>query len=202
MRQSAVTRRRAARSCLLRLALAPDGSPFIDVAGRAPGRGVYVEAAELREALSPKGLAKVFRGRARAIAAGEVEGMVEEAVGRIEARIEHLVGLARRAGGLAVGSEATLASLGRGDAALVVIATDASARTSERIGRALGATPRVEVSTVLSLGRAIGREALAVAAIEHPRLAEAIQREAERRAGLTAGAAAGSAGSRGTRKND
>ena len=40
MRQCVVTRERAPQRALLRLALGPSGEAYVDVLGRAPGRGV------------------------------------------------------------------------------------------------------------------------------------------------------------------
>ena len=42
-----MSKERAPKETLLRLALDPDGKPFVDLLARAPGRGVYVAAEEL-----------------------------------------------------------------------------------------------------------------------------------------------------------
>src|SRR5687768_13465124 len=107
-RQCAFTKARAPKEELLRMALDPDGKPFVDLLARAPGRGVYVSPASLESALSPKGLDKVFKGKAKKLSQEEIEAMVRGTADRLEARIVELLGLARRAGELQLGTDAVL----------------------------------------------------------------------------------------------
>lgn len=202
IRQSIVSRERAEKGRLLRLALDPEGVPFVDVLGKAPGRGVYVEPEALEEALGPKAMGRAFRGAARAMTAADIEAVIATARSRLEGRLHELLGLARRAGGLTVGMDASLEEIERGRARLVVLARDLSdrsrAKVVENIQKRAGAggekgkgsageVPRIEVGTIESLGQSVGREAVGVAVIGHDVFARRAMIEAERREKLPRG---------------
>ena len=187
MRRCAVTRARAPQRDLLRLALAPDGTPFVDLLGRAPGRGVYVVCAPevLLTAVSPRGVGRAFKGKARPMPEDEAKRLVEETVERLTERMLELSGIARRAGRLEVGLDAALRMAARHPAGCVVaIASDASARTRER---ARAAVPEIYelFSPKASVGARLGRDEVALIGIRPSRLAERWVVEARRRAGLT-----------------
>lgn len=187
VRQSIVSRERVEKGRLLRLALDPEGRPFVDVLGRAPGRGVYVEPEGLAEALGPKAMGKAFRGAARAMSAEDIEAVVETTRTRLEARLLELLGLARRAGGLTLGMDATLEAIRRGQAKVVVTARDLSERSRAKVSEAAGELPQVVVGTIETLGQSLGREAVGVVVIEHAVFARRAKIEAERREKLPRG---------------
>ncbi len=88
-----------------------------------------------------------------------------------------MVGLALRAGQLAVGAEAVAAALGRGRAHLVVLARDLSAGSRRRVERAAGAVPTVSLGeSMAALGQALGRNPTGMAAVLDVHLAREIQR--------------------------
>lgn len=193
IRQCGLTRAHAPKTELFRLSLGPDGSVFVDVIGRAPGRGAYVVAEEktLRQALSKKGLSRLFRGKARLLTESEVEAEVGRTRSRLEARILELVGLARRAGELSLGSDAVLRALDRpGDVPVVVAASDASDRTIHKIESALpeGGARLVRVATKRALGRLLGRDEVSVVAIRRSKLADRILTESLRLSGIESAA--------------
>src|SRR5579875_2968914 len=70
IRSCILTRDRAPRAALVRLALAPDGRVLPDVRAKAPGRGAWIGAtrAELEEAIARRklrgALARAFKGAA------------------------------------------------------------------------------------------------------------------------------------------
>ena len=189
VRQSTVSRERADKTSLLRLVLDPDGFPFVDVLGRAPGRGVYVAPQELEQALSSKGLARAFRGKAKGLAPAEVNALVEATRSRLEERLVEMVGLARRAGQLALGMDATLSRLASSAQGTVVLtAIDFSERSTQRIQEAISKTEGaswIRASTTERLGRALGRETVGVVAVWHPSLARALLQEHGRISGLS-----------------
>jgi hypothetical protein len=185
IRQCAVTKARAPKETLLRLALDPNGRPFVDLLARAPGRGVYVSAEELREALGPKGLGRIFKGKAQKLTAEEIDAMMDETAHRIEARIVELIGLARRAGQLELGMDAVVRSLEGRVASTVVVAHDASDRTVRRVEQSLlEGTTLVRASTKEELGRLLGRDEVGVVAVHSSKLADRISAESLRLAGL------------------
>ncbi|MGF1509254.1 MAG: DUF448 domain-containing protein [Myxococcota bacterium] len=138
VRQCAITRHRARKSSLLRLALDPSGRPFVDVMAKAPGRGVYVspDREVLRAALTPKGLHRLFQRKS--VMAPNPESVLDETASRLRERVLDHLALARRAGCLAVGVEECIERLARCPSSLVVLAEDVSERSAGRIAAAVG----------------------------------------------------------------
>jgi len=182
-----VTRERAPQRTLLRLALGPEGQPYADVLGRAPGRGVYVRCDPdvVRRALSPKGVGRAFRGRAKALEPAEIEALLRDAVERLEQRIVEMTGIARRAGLLELGMDPVLRALATGSAGwLVLVTRDLGPSSTRKIESAVanaGARARViRVGTKETLGSRLGRSEVGVVAIRPSRHAERMASEADR----------------------
>jgi ribosomal protein L7Ae-like RNA K-turn-binding protein len=87
--------------------------------------------------------------------------------------IRGLLGLARRAGSLVVGSRETRAGLHRGQVRLMLLAADGSPRDRERLQRLAeeAGTPVRVAGTREELGRAIGRDPVAVVGVTDRNLA-------------------------------
>lgn len=107
VRSCVLTRDRAERDTLIRLALAPDGAVLPDVRAKAPGRGAWigVTRAELETAIA-KG--RLRGALARAFKTGDL-AIPDDLPSRIEAALQRHVldrfGLEARAGTLVTGSE-------------------------------------------------------------------------------------------------
>jgi len=101
-------------------------------------------------------------------------------------KIHGLLGLARRARSVLIGSRETRAGLRRGEVRLVLLAEDGSARDRERMRRVASeaGTPIVSLGTREELGRGIGAGPVAVMGLTDPSLAGEVAR-------LAAGDAAG-----------
>jgi predicted RNA-binding protein YlxR (DUF448 family) len=176
VRSSALTRERAPRSGLVRLVLDGEGHLLVDLLGRAPGRGTYVAPEELPSAL--KSLPKLFRGQARPLAEGEQQALLSKTFERLEARLLELIGLARRAGSLAIGMDPVLRSIASGEGPVVVLAGDlaeGSRRKIEEAGANVVAGPSME-----QIGQRLGRGPVGVVATSHRVFAPAIRAEAAR----------------------
>jgi predicted RNA-binding protein YlxR (DUF448 family) len=178
MRRCVSSKERRPKSALLRLALGPDRKPFVDILGKAPGRGVYVspDRAALAEVVSPKGITRAFKGAAIALDAQAVERMLLDTALRLEERILELVTLARRAGKLQIGMEAALEAT-KDPGAILVVAKDLSERSERALpeGRL-----RIRVSDKVTLGAKLGREEVGVAAVLPSVFSERLAFEAER----------------------
>lgn len=186
MRRSVVSRERQPKASLLRIALGPDRCPFVDLLGRAPGRGVYVEPnrGALEEILSPKGLERAFKGAAAPLEASAIQRTIDDTVARIEDRILELVSLARRAGKLDMGMDSVLRAAQRGERGLVlVLAADLSERSASMIPDITEGS-LVRVATKAVLGARLGRDEIGVVAIHPSAVAERVSLEATRRDGL------------------
>lgn len=90
--------------------------------------------------------------------------------------IRGLLGLARRAGRLSVGSRETRIGLHRGEVRLVLLAADASPRDRERVTRVAAeeGVPARIVGDRDTLGAAIGRDAVAVLGVRDAGMAQGL----------------------------
>lgn len=187
LRLCLVRRERGAREAMLRFVVAPDRTLVFDVGATLPGRGLWLSASgdvvEMalkrgvfpRAAKQPVTVPKDLRG--------QVEAMLRQ-------RIFELAGLARRSGGAISGFEKAREWLVSGRAGLVLQALDGSVEERARFigGREI---PVVTVLTAARLGQVFGREHAVHAVIAAGRLAETIQIEALRLAGVAAASPSG-----------
>ena len=124
-RRCIVTRESRPKAGLIRFVAGPDGEIVPDVAGRLPGRGIWVsaDAAALRQAAGKGLFARAAEAPVRVPAdlAERVEALLAQ-------RLVEPIALARKAGQAVAGLEKTKAALVSGEAALLVQAADGSAR--------------------------------------------------------------------------
>lgn len=173
---------------LVRFALDPDGQVVPDVAAVLPGRGMWVAADAQAIALAAR--KNLFSKSAKAQV--KVSADLPERVERlIVARMLSDLGLARRAGELAMGFDNVLRALGAKVApALLVEASDGAKDGRRKLFGAAKArglkTQTIEVLTSAELGLALGRENVIHAALKPGRLAERLSFDAGRLAGFRA----------------
>lgn len=212
MRRCAATRERLPKERMIRFVVGPDRAVVPDLAGRLPGRGIWLSAR--RDVLetgrrpvrpdaglaprSPK-LAGLFARAAK----GPVtvpDDLAELLRVGLERRIGELLGLARRAGQAVAGFEKAGEIVRAGRAGLIVQAADgsrderarfASAETARRLGLKI-----VSPLDAARLGAVFGRERAVHVALTPGKLAEAVGHEADRLAGV-AGADAADLGDEG-----
>ncbi len=92
-----------------------------------------------------------------------------------------LLGLARRAGKLAVGEEPVRLALQEGTARAVFLAADAGEHTRRKVSPKLGEVPlQVVPATKAELGRALGRESCAICAVTDKGFAESLAQRIEK----------------------
>jgi predicted RNA-binding protein YlxR (DUF448 family) len=181
LRRCIVTRERQDKARMIRFVVGPDRVLVPDLAGRLPGRGLWLSArADVLQAARARGaFARAARGPVTV--PPDLSAMVRMGLAR---RVAELLGLARRAGQAVGGFQKARDWLLGGRAALVVQAFDAS--PAER-ARLLAGRPGVPVVTALSaeaLGSVFGRDHVVHVAVASGRLADAIASEAERLAGV------------------
>jgi predicted RNA-binding protein YlxR (DUF448 family)/ribosomal protein L7Ae-like RNA K-turn-binding protein len=199
LRRCIVTRERLAKEAMIRFVIGPDRSVVPDLAARLPGRGIWLSARGdvLETACAKGGFARAARGPV--IVPADLAGIVH--VGLLR-RIAELLGLARRAGQAIAGFEKAQATVRAGRAGLVVQAADGSAEECARF--VSGAPAGIRIIAPLdaaALGGVFGRDRVVHVAVTPGRLADALDTEAarlaglaERTAGLTTKAPGGSAG--------
>ena len=138
IRSCVLTRDRAPRAALVRLALSPDGQVLPDVRAKAPGRGAWigVTRAELETALAKgklKGaLARAFKG-ASVTLSPELPAQIAAA---LERNALDRLGLEARGGTLLTGSERIEAAARAGQLHALYHAADASADGAGKLAQA------------------------------------------------------------------
>ncbi len=155
VRTCLATRRKADRSELIRLVLAPGGRVEVDWRGRLPGRGAWVtpsrQAVERLQA-KPGLLRRALGGEV------EVDGLLERVRAANVRALADALTLAHRAGCLRSGGERVRAALGGPGAAALLLASDASPRLAEDLRRRAGDLPVFELPWDReALGRLLGK---------------------------------------------
>ncbi|WP_424139802.1 RNA-binding protein [Roseomonas chloroacetimidivorans] len=180
LRRCVVTRESLPKEAMIRFVLGPDRVLVPDLAGRMPGRGMWLSARGdvLERALTRGAFTRAARGPVHPI-----PDLRETIVGGLRRRIRDQVGLARRAGQAVVGFQQAREWLQAGRAALLVEASDGSAPERARL---VGSheVPVVSVLGAAELGAVFGRDHAVHVAVAPGRLAEGIRMEAARLAGL------------------
>ena len=184
LRRCIVTRERLPKERMIRFVVGPDRTLVYDLAGKLPGRGIWLSAAgDVIETAAAKGnLTRAFARAARGPVAvpPDLVGVLEAALVR---RIGEMLGLCRRAGQAVAGFDKAREWLRSGRASLMVQAADGSpAERARLIGNST-----VPVFAPLPgevLGRVFGRDYVVHVAIAPGRLADSLRIEAERLAGV------------------
>lgn len=179
-RRSVVGRRSEPRERLVRFVLDEQKRLVPDVPGRMPGRGLWLEAdrrvlesAEARRTFGRLGVREFDPGRL----ASEIERQLER-------RCLDLLGLAQRARAVAVGFDAVRQALAADQAAVVLVARDASPHARKRFHQLPEGTVRVEAFDRVTLGRALGRDDAVYVALLRGKLARRFVEELDRLAGF------------------
>ena len=171
-RQCAGCAKRDSADDLLRIVLGEEGALAVDLADSRFGRGSHVHASKecMQKALRG-GFAKVFKTKVE----GTVESLGEQIVIAADRRIEGLLAGARR-GKLAIaGADVVREAYREGNAALVVVASDAAAATKHpEIQEAVAEGKAIAWSNKQRLGAIFGRDETAVCAVLHEGVAKAI----------------------------
>ena len=173
-------------SRLIRFVAAPDGQVVPDVAGKLPGRGLWVTAT--RAAVIQAVEKKLFSRAAKANVTADA-GLADRAEQALVSRMLGDLGLARRSGALVLGFDNVLRALdGPRPPAVMVEASDGSGDGKRKLynaAHARGMKPQlIEGLTSAELGLALGRENVIHAAVQSGGLAERLTFDAERLQGF------------------
>lgn len=181
LRRCIVTRESQPKDGMIRFVLGPPGRALVpDLAGRLPGRGMWLSARAdvLERALSRGAFARAARGPVQA--PPDLRATIEDG---LRARIRDLLGFARRAGQVVVGFQQAREWLRAGRAGLLVGAADGSPAERARL-RGERDVPVVDALDAAALGSVFGRDHAVHAAVARGRLAQQIAREAARLSGF------------------
>ncbi|MDT8857676.1 RNA-binding protein [Paracoccaceae bacterium Fryx2] len=177
---------------LIRFGLGPDGQVVPDVLGRLPGRGMYVVAD--RKAIE-KATARGLFARAAKKPVTVPAGLADLVETQLARRVVDLISLARKAGDAVGGFEKVKDWLTKGQAAILIQASDGSERGKTKLHPPEGPETFIGCLTARELGLAFGREHAIHGALAAGGLTTLVVEEAARLAGLRehpGGAAAGS----------
>ena len=185
-RRCIVTGESLERGALLRFVVGPDGAIVPDVAGRLPGRGLWLTS---RRDIVERAVAKRLFARAArrpVVMPPDLADRVESLLAR---RCGEALGLARRAGLAVAGFERTSEAVRRRRAALLLFALDGADGARDSLTALGGGLPRAEVLTGAELGAPFDRERIVHVAIAGGPLCQRLMRDMSRLAGMRQGAA-------------
>jgi predicted RNA-binding protein YlxR (DUF448 family) len=171
------------KSALLRFVVDPSGRIVPDVAGKLPGRGLWLTA---RRDIVRKAVAKRLFARAARASITVDEGLADCIEPLLAARCCDLLGLARRAGQAVAGFVKVRELIAAGEAAVLVEAADGGADSRGRLERLAPGLAVVDRLTCAELSAALGREHVVHAVLMRGRLAAALIDETGRLAGFRA----------------
>ncbi|NDV98485.1 RNA-binding protein [Salipiger sp. PrR002] len=186
---------------LIRFVVGPENQVVPDIAGKLPGRGIWVSSD--RKALEKAAGKGLFARAAKApvTVPDDLANLVE---GMLARRVIDLISLARKGGGAVAGYEKVKDWLGKEEARVLIQAEDGSARGKTKLSTPYGGN-YIGWLTADELGLAFGREKVIHAALGAGGLTKRVVEEAQRLKGLrvasadarpAAGAAAGGKGRR------
>jgi predicted RNA-binding protein YlxR (DUF448 family) len=166
---------------LLRFVVSPDGILVPDLAGRLPGRGLWLSP---DRRLLAKAIERRLFARAAKTEVRVPEGLAQTLSDQLRRSCLDLLGLGKRAGVAVAGHDKVRAWLEKGRAGLLLQAADSAVdgrRRLARLGEAVcPALRRIELFTAAELGAALGRDAAVHVAVAPGGIADRLCREAGR----------------------
>ncbi len=184
-RRCIATGARAPAAGLVRFVRDPEGRAVPDLAGKLPGRGVWVtsERAALERAVAKRLFSRGFKAPTEAPA-----DLPERVAALLAERLVAAIAMGRKAGEAVTGFEKTRFALQSGDAAVLLQAADGAADGRGKLRRLARAMeiPAVELLSARELGLAFGRDFAIHAALLRGGVAGRALSEAERLRGFRA----------------
>jgi len=166
---------------LVRFVVGPDGQVWPDLGEKLPGRGMWVST---DRAAITKAATKGLFARAAKMAVTAPPNLADQVEEGLARRLIDLVSLARKAGQATCGLEKTKALLVSEDAALLLQASDGSARGKSVLRPPEGKNTHIHCLSAQELGMAFGRETVIHAALTPGGIAKRVKSEAIRLAGF------------------
>jgi len=168
------------KASLVRFVIGPEGDVVPDIAGKLPGRGIYVVPD--RDAIDRAARKGLFARAARQ-PVRVPEGLAAVVEDLIARRVVNLVSLARKGGDAVAGYEKVKDRLARGDVRALLQASDGSERGKSGLSTPEGAT-YIGWLTADELGQAFSRQTTIHAVLGTGGLAQRVVEEAARLKGL------------------
>jgi len=165
---------------MIRFVTGPEGQIVPDILGKLPGRGIWVSA---ERAALDRAVAKNLFARAAKAPATVPDGLVAQVEAQLAQRVTNLISLARKGGAAVAGYEKVKDWLTKGEAAVLIQASDGSERGKSKLSTPYGGD-FIGWLTADELGRAFGRQTVIHAALGDGGLAQRVVEEAARLKGL------------------
>lgn len=144
---------------LIRFVRDPAGQLLVDYQNRLPGRGAYtcVDPDCIGKAVSQGAFSRSFK---QSVSVPDGVVLIEAVAQVLRRRVLNLIGIARKAGAIVSGSHTVLQALGKPDASLLIVATDAAEGTANKIlNKARGCKiPFFKMFDKQTIGAAVGRD--------------------------------------------
>ncbi|WGW04296.1 RNA-binding protein [Tropicibacter oceani] len=184
------------KSGLIRFVVGPDAQIVPDLAGKLPGRGIYV--ASQRDALEKASKKGLFARAAKqpVTVPDDLPDLIEKMLAK---RLIDLISLARKSGGAVAGYEKVKDWLSKEVARVLIQAEDGSSRGKSKLSTPYGGT-YIGWLTADELGMAFGRQSVIHAALGAGGLAPRVVEEAQRLKGVRVGTSDADRAGRGQRK--
>lgn len=166
---------------LIRFVVGPEGMVVPDVLGRLPGRGFYVAA---DRAAIDKAAAKGLFSRAARQPVKAPDGLSDLIEAQLLRRVVDMLSMARKAGAAVTGYEKVKEWLVKGQARVLIQASDGSERGKTKLHPPEGEGSFIGCLSSGELGLAFGRERAIHAALAAGGLGQRVVEEAARLAGV------------------
>jgi predicted RNA-binding protein YlxR (DUF448 family) len=169
------------KSGLVRFVIGPDATVVPDVLERLPGRGIWVSA---DRAAIGKAAAKGMFSRAARQPVKAPDGLADLIEGQLARRVVDLISMARKAGDAVTGYEKVKEWLVKGQARVLIQASDGSERGKTKLHPPEGEGTFIGCLSAGEMGLAFGRERAIHAALAAGGLTTRVVEEAAKLAGL------------------
>jgi predicted RNA-binding protein YlxR (DUF448 family)/ribosomal protein L30E len=166
---------------MLRFVVGPENDLVPDLEGRLPGRGLWLSADRdvVNTACAGNHFAKAARRQVTV-----PDDLFERVDSLLARRCLDLIGLARRAGDVAVGFEKVRARLAKGGVAIVLAARDGADGGRDKVRALAPRVPVIDLFTAAELGAVMGRPHAVHVVVDEGGLAKSLLRQAKRLAAL------------------
>lgn len=166
---------------LLRFVMDQDGTLFPDIKRKLPGRGSYTcfNRTCLDAAIKRKQFNRSFKGEVRLLPEPELTALILKL---LEEKIISLIALANKAGKAVSGSDKVMDTLRKGEAAILIMASDISGESRAKF---LAVAEKAGVKTFRfsmkdCLGSPLGKEIRTAVAVQRGSFAETLQSDLKR----------------------